>query len=144
MVDSIEIPFKIMCCIGGVLCLSWLAYQSLTHRFLLDVFFLASVLCATLANGVALSKHSELEPPAVAEKGLYCTEQSVKTLLAALKVNKSVKSLDLANHRMCYGHELLKRGLQDCPFLSSLNLRGNGFTTKEQSGFLSRLSVTFG
>ncbi|KAI9352453.1 hypothetical protein DFJ73DRAFT_345903 [Zopfochytrium polystomum] len=145
MVDSAETPFKIMGCIGGVLCFSWRAHQFLTHLvfFLMFPFFPTCVLCTTLSNGLALSEHSELEQPAV-EKGLYGSELSVKTLLVALKMNKVVKSLDLENHRMVWKREFLKSGLQDCSFLSSLNIRGNGFTTeKQRSGFPSRLSVLF-
>ncbi|KAI9311146.1 hypothetical protein DFJ73DRAFT_771301 [Zopfochytrium polystomum] len=68
------------------------------------------------------------------KKGLYYTEQSVKTLLAALAVNKSLKSLDLESVTLS--------ALARPPILF---ISGNGFTTKEESsGFLSRFSVLFG
>ncbi|KAI9352454.1 hypothetical protein DFJ73DRAFT_345943 [Zopfochytrium polystomum] len=66
MVDSGQTPFKIMGCIGGVLCFSWRAHQFLTHLvfFLMFPFFSTCVLCTTLSNCLALSEHSELEQPA--------------------------------------------------------------------------------
>ncbi|KAI9320368.1 hypothetical protein DFJ73DRAFT_316492 [Zopfochytrium polystomum] len=69
MVDSAETSFKIMGCIGGVLCFSWRAHQFLTHLvfFLMFPFFPTCVLCTTLSNGLALSEHSELEQPADGE-----------------------------------------------------------------------------
>ncbi|KAI9335636.1 hypothetical protein DFJ73DRAFT_27436 [Zopfochytrium polystomum] len=42
----------------------------------------------------------------------------------------------IGDHRLYREHESLKHGLQDCSFLSSLNLKGNAFTSKaEKSGF---------